>query len=147
MNELTERRQRLLDQIRTHGPEHFSMAAVLEDRGDWLRETYSTMDFTRCGTAGCLLGHAGVLMAQHYEIDPQKLTPSDDDGVVAEFFGLDTEWFWNWIKAWPEHVKDVYHKNLPPLTSWRGYADREAVARAEWLATIALLEGLIKGDA
>lgn len=145
MNELTERRQRLLDQIRSHGPEHFDMGSVLEDRADWTNETYERIDFTRCGTTGCLMGHGGVLMAQHYGID---VNPGwDEDEAVAEFFGLDTEWFWNWDRKWPDHARDVYHANLP-FTDKHGYIrDREGIAVAEWLAVVTLLEDLIKEEA
>jgi hypothetical protein len=145
MNELTERRQRLLDAIRAHGPEHFNMGAVLEDQQDWTQGSYATFDFARCGTTGCLMGHAGVVMAQQYGID-LSLSSNDDDGI-AEFFGLDTEWFWDWNNRWPEHVQEVYMANLPPADAHGYIQDRVGIAVAEWMAIITLLEDLIKEEA
>ena len=126
-----------LDSIRQHGPEHFDMSCwfAAVDTAEFDLWDASQINLNRCGTTGCLAGHAAVA-AWNMGVDVTRWQPEH----AADWLGLPgggyvgSDDYFSGGAEWPE--------------AWRRYRDArmvdEDLITAEWHTVIWGLEQLIK---
>lgn len=133
IDQLTQRRQDLRDQILMHGPEKFDMAAWARTRAGTknMKETWAVCEIVRhvdindCGTTCCLAGHGALVIGEASKaMEPHQ---------VAQYFGLpyDAFYFGNWhdIKMGDGTLRDVWNET-----------------RSQWETILAYLDDLIKSE-
>jgi len=112
------RRKHVAAAIRTHGPEHFDMAAWFhEDEESWL-EPSAAFNFDRCGTTACIGGHTALVARDKFDTQIFALH-------APQFLGLSNRRLL-YREEWPEWMRNRADHDVGDHTV--------AVEALEWLA-------------
>lgn len=86
-----ERLRATLDSVRQHGHEHFAMESWFSrlDAPDWYADVDEApeVDLGKCGTTGCLAGHASVAA---WRLEQRRF---DYSKQIADWLGIDSRLF------------------------------------------------------